>query len=63
MSSRLKINLGLIQLAFGVLLLGDSFWSAGAAADWKSEWEKTVAAAKKRGTSRPFNETLRRGFC
>jgi ABC-type glycerol-3-phosphate transport system substrate-binding protein len=49
MSSTSRITLGLIQVAFGSLLLGDSFWSAGALADWKKEWEKTLAGAKKEG--------------
>jgi hypothetical protein len=49
MSSRLRITLGVIQLTFGILLLGDYFWNASARADWKKEWEKTLAAAKKEG--------------
>jgi iron(III) transport system substrate-binding protein len=49
MSSRLGMTLRLIQLAFGVFLLGDHCWSASARADWKKEWEKTLAAAKKEG--------------
>jgi hypothetical protein len=49
MSSRLRMSLGLIHFVFGILFVGDHFWSAGASADWKKEWEKTLAAAKKEG--------------
>jgi hypothetical protein len=49
MSSSSRMTWAVIQLAFGILLLGDHFWSASARADWKKEWEKTLAAAKKEG--------------
>jgi hypothetical protein len=43
--------LGLAQLAFGLLLPSEHFWSASAEADWRSEWKRIVAAAKKKGKS------------
>lgn len=49
MFTTVRMALRLIQLAFGILLLGGAFGSATARADWKSEWAKTVAAAKKEG--------------
>ena len=41
MKTRIAINL--------LFLLPVIFWTASLYADWKSDWEQTVAAAKKEG--------------
>jgi len=61
-SSRLRMILGLAQLAFGLLLPSEHFWSASAEADWRSEWKRIVAAAKKKGKSF-FKGRVRRYVC
>ena len=61
-SSRLRMPLGLAQLAFGLLLLGEHFWSPSAEADWSSEWKKIVATAIKKGKSF-FKGRVRRHVC
>src|SRR5262245_65498492 len=38
-----------IRIALNLLLLGVIFWTANLYADWKGDWEQTVAAAKKDG--------------
>lgn len=49
MAAKLRKTSAVVQLAFGILFLGGHFGIGAARADWKSEWEKAVAAAKKDG--------------
>src|SRR5262245_16540883 len=51
-SSGLRIPLGLAQLAFG---FGEHFWSPSAEADWRSEWKKIVATAKKKASRSSYH--------
>ena len=37
------------RIAINLFLLPVIFWTANLHADWKSDWEQTVAAAKKEG--------------
>jgi ABC-type glycerol-3-phosphate transport system substrate-binding protein len=37
------------RIAINLFLLAVIFWTANLHADWKTDWEQTVAAAKKEG--------------